>query len=228
EYESLDIPITVVSSAPSNPLGNLIFYGGSFGVIIALIGALLWVKIFSVPKLIRIMNGMIKSLSKGKIPENPECSERDQLLHDMINEELEPVNIYKPIEEIPRFTVEFHIPEIESLLAELAEITGLEETDVAAFRTDLARMKPSERPGFLNEVIKQERARRAEEIAEKKPEKDDATRLVTPEELEEVGERLLQMGLSQEQVDEVLEGAKDMTRAELETVLDQLDDSLNQ
>ncbi|MHA1908435.1 MAG: hypothetical protein ACW98Y_14135, partial [Candidatus Thorarchaeota archaeon] len=229
EYQQLDIPITVVATAPpSDPLTQFIMFGGSFGIIAALIGALLWVKIFSVPKLIRVMNGMIKKLSKGKVPEDPECLARNQLLHDIINEGLEPVNIYKPIDEIPEYTVDFKVPEIESLLAELAMITGLEEADVAAFRADLSRMKPSERPGFLNEVIKQERARRAEELAEKKPEADDATRIVTPEELEEVGARLLEMGLTQEQVDDVLESASEMTRAELQTVLDQLDDSMNQ
>jgi hypothetical protein len=228
EYQSLDVPITVVSSAPSDPLGQIIMFGGSLGIIVALIGTLLWVKIFSVPKLVRIMNKMIKSVSKGKVPENPECAGRNHLIHDMINEEIAPVNIYKPIDEIPEFTIEFKVPEIEGLLAELAMITGLEEADVAAFRADLSRMKPSERPGFLNEVIKQERARRAEELAEKEPEADDGTRIVTPEELEEVGERLLEMGLTQEQVDEVLESATEMTRAELQTVLDQLDDSMNQ
>ncbi|MDF1540414.1 MAG: hypothetical protein P1Q69_16080, partial [Candidatus Thorarchaeota archaeon] len=229
EYQQVDIQITVVATPPTqDPLQVIITYGGFGGIILILLGTLLWMKVFSVPKLIRIMNGMIKKVSKGVVPENPECSQRNQILHDIINEGLEPVGIYKPIDEIPLYSVDFHVPETETLLAELAVITGLEESDVAAFRADLARMKPSERPGFLNEVIKQEKARRAEELAEKTPEKVDATRIVTPEELEEVGERLLKMGLSQEQVDDVLESAKEMTRAELETVLEQLDDSMNQ
>ncbi|MCK5239792.1 MAG: hypothetical protein KAR33_09610, partial [Candidatus Thorarchaeota archaeon] len=229
EYQQLDVPITVVATAaPSDPLTQFLMFGGSIGVIFALIGALLWVKIFSVPKLIRVMNGMIKSVSKGKVPESPDCSGRDQLLHDIINEGLEPVNIYKPIDEIPEYTIDFQVPEMESLLAELAIITGLEEADVAAFRADLSRMKPSERPGFLNEVIKQEKARRADELAEKQPEAVDATRVVTVEELQEVGERLLKMGLPQEHVKEILESAKEMTRAELDTVLEQIDKSMEQ
>ena len=203
-------------------------FGGSIGIIFALIGALLWVKVYSVPKLIRIMNGMIKSLSKGKVPEKPEVNERDALIQSIINEGLAAINLSKSIEEIPKLTIEFHVPETESLLLELSEITGLGEEDIAAFRVDLVRMKPSERPGFLNEVIKQEKARRAQELAEKKPEKADATRKVTPEELQEVGERLAKLGLPEDQIEEVLESAKEMTRAELDAVLEQMDKSLEE
>ncbi|MFW9908350.1 MAG: hypothetical protein ACFFEF_07225, partial [Candidatus Thorarchaeota archaeon] len=228
-YQVQNLPLTIVATAPpQDPLMNLIMIGGSAGIIFALIGALLWVKIFSIPKIIRILNKMIKSVSKGKVPEKPECAGRNDLLHDMVNEALAPVGIYKPLDEMPTETIDFKVPETESLLMELASITGLAESDIAAFRTDLTRMKPSERPGFLNEVIKQEKARRAQELAEKQAVDEDATRTVTPEELREVGERLLKMGLPPEQVEEVLESAKDMTRAELETVLEQLDKSLNE
>ncbi len=229
DFEEQDLTITVVAVAqPQDPLMTFIMFGGSIGIIFALIGALLWVKVYSVPKLIRIMNGMIKSLSKAKIPEKPEVSERDALMQSMINEGLAAINLSKPIEEIPMLSIDFHVPETESLLLELSEITGLGEDDIAAFRTDLARMKPSERPGFLNEVIKQEKARRAQEIAEKKPEKADATRKVTTEELQEVGERLAKLGLPEDQIEEVLESAKEMTRAELDAVLEQMDKSLEE
>ncbi len=229
DYEQQNLAFTIVSTAPpQDPLMTVMVFGGSFAIIIALIGALLWVKVYSVPKLIRIMNGMIKSVSKAKVPEKPEVPERNRLLQGMINENLAPMKISKPLAEIPSETIELMIPETEALLMELAEITNLGEEDIQAFRVDLARMKPSERPGFLNEVIKQEKARRAEEIAKKTPGKADAARKVTPEELQEVGERLQKLGLPEDQIEEVLESAKDMTRAELDAVLEQMDKSMEE
>ena len=229
DYEQQNLAFTIVSTAPpQDPLMTVMVFGGSFAIIIALIGALLWVKVYSVPKLIRIMNSMIKSVSKAKVPEKPEVPERNRLLQGIINENLAPMKISKSLAEIPSETIELMIPETEALLMELAEITNLGEDDIASFRVDLARMKPSERPGFLNEVIKQEKARRAEELAKKSPEKAEVTRKVTPEELQEVGERLQKLGLPEDQIEEVLESARDMTRAELDAVLEQMDKSMEE
>lgn len=222
-YVVQDIEIVIIGSTPpSDPLLNLLTLGGSIGVIFLLLGALLYVRVFSVPKIVRILNRMIKKLAKGAIPEAPEMMMRDKLLHIIINENLDPIGIQKPLEEIPAFTIEIELPELDNLLEELASITGLEEEDINVLRTDLARMRASERPGFLLEVIKQERARRAQDISEEKEEVKAAER-VTEEELEDIRKKLEKLGIAPDEIDVIIENARELTRAEIDALLDSFD-----
>jgi hypothetical protein len=120
------------------------------------------------------------------------------------------------------------IPETEALLSELAEITGLTEDDVSAFNADLMRMKPSERSGFLMEVIHQEKARRSEDIAgkKKKKEKKVSKKAVTKAELDEVRAKLETMGFSEEQLELLIENAKNLSKAEIDTLLEDMGGSV--
>ena len=63
-------------------------------------------------------------------------------------------------------TVEVEALDVERLLDELQSVIGLTEEDVAVLQHDLDSMRPSERAGFIGEVLRQERARRARELAE--------------------------------------------------------------
>jgi hypothetical protein len=91
-------------------------------------------------------------------------------------------------------------------------------------------MKASERPGFLKEVIEQEKARRADVLA--KP----TDRVVTPEEvplselpdeLEDLRKKLIKKGMAGEEIDIIVEEAKSLSKADLDALLDSLGISLD-
>jgi hypothetical protein len=86
-------------------------------------------------------------------------------------------------------------------------------------------MKASERPGFLKEVIDQERARRADVLA-------TPTDVVTPEEeiplsdlpgeLEDLRKKLLKKGMAGEEIEIIIQEAKSLSKADLDALLDSL------
>ena len=91
-------------------------------------------------------------------------------------------------------------------------------------------MKPSERSGFLREVITQEEARRAETLAGYEAEPEPAEKVIMeeePGELEELKERLLKKGMAMEEIEIILEQAKTLSKADLEALLDSLGISLD-
>ncbi|UCE09504.1 MAG: hypothetical protein JSW61_11110, partial [Candidatus Thorarchaeota archaeon] len=227
-YAVGSVEIAIDANPVAVDLMALYLQYAAFGVVIVgLGGALLWVRVFSVPKVIRIINSMVKKLRKGRVPEPAPVSGRNELILDIVNEGLAQVGLSKPLEEMPAETIIAEAPEVEHLLAELAEITGLEEEDVQALRVDLSRMRASERPGFLMEVIKQERSRRAEAIAEKKKKKKvEKKDVVTEEDLEEIRQRLLKLGIAKEEVEILVEQAKSLSKAEIEALLDEMTSGL--
>jgi Mg/Co/Ni transporter MgtE len=89
-------------------------------------------------------------------------------------------------------------------------------------------MRPSERAGFISEVLKQERARRARAIAEAKAEPEipeamiELERKLTEEELEHLRERLLSLGISDTEADLMVEQARSLTKAEIDALLDEI------
>ena len=142
---------------------------------------------------------------------------------EILKEEMKGSSISKTIEDVAPEPIVVHVPEVNALLERLAEITGLGEVEIQAFRADLARMKPSERPGFLKEVIEQEEARRAEELAGKEeviaePTLDKKLEEL-PEETEELKQKLLSKGLAPEEIEVILEEAKNLSKADLEALL---------
>ncbi len=139
--------------------------GGGFGILIVAMLIVGYVRVWSIPVLIRALNRMIRALGKGRIPKGPKVTTRRALALAIVNEELESMKLQKDQEDIAPEPIITSVPEVNELLEELASITGLGEAEIEAFRADLARMRASERTGFLKEVIDQERARRADVLA---------------------------------------------------------------
>ena len=86
-------------------------------------------------------------------------------------------------------------------------------------------MKPSERPGFLKEVINQEKARRADALArpsERRAAVEDMTLDQLPDELEDLKQRLLKKGMAPEEIEVIIEESKSLSKADLEALLDSL------
>ncbi|MHA2135778.1 MAG: hypothetical protein ACW99J_18125, partial [Candidatus Thorarchaeota archaeon] len=199
------------------------------GVSLIFLAGLLYayVKVFSVPKSIRALNKMLKALRRGRIPKATPSPSRAEIILIIANEELSSVLLEKTLEDVTGETVEAVVPEVDALLDRLAEITGLEEGEIDAFRQDLARMKASERPGFLMEVIKQEEARRADALAgieaEEIPIEEKRDVLGDqPEELDDLRRKLVKKGLGEDEIDVILEQAKSLSRADLEALLGSL------
>ncbi len=107
--------------------------------------------------------------------------------------------------------------EIEDLDEEIDEVSDMNEIDES----------DSEEPidGPSDDFIEDESD--SEDLVEETSENEEVTSLVTPEELEIVGENLLAMGLSKDEVDEILNSAKDMTYSELLEVLDKIEEGMD-
>ena len=87
-------------------------------------------------------------------------------------------------------------------------------------------MRPSERAGCINEVLKQERARRAKELAEAEAEVvtpgEEVDDMLSDEELEHLKERLMKMGIEDTEADLMVEQAKNLSRAEIDALLSEI------
>ncbi|MHA2386584.1 MAG: hypothetical protein ACXAEE_10295, partial [Candidatus Thorarchaeota archaeon] len=198
--------------------------GGGFIFIFLAIAIIAYAKHFAIPWIIRVLNKMIAALAKGKVPSPVKVRTREDLVLEIVNEELKPSALEKELEDIPGPSIEAIVPEIEDLLERLAEITGLGEIELEAFRQDLARMRASERPGFIREVIEQEEARRAEALAEAEPIPAEAKEILEekPEELDELRMKLKRKGMSDDEIEIIIEQAKSLSKADLEALLDSL------
>ena len=225
-YVSDFIILTIKSdiSAEQQFQQTLMIGGGTMLVFIALL-IVAYVRVYSIPKQLRELARMIRALAKGRIPKPASAPARQALVMDMVNEELAPLKLKKDETEVAPEPIITTVPEVNELLEELASITGLGEVEIEAFRADLARMKPSERPGFLKEVIDQEKARRADALA-KPAERARAVEEVTldqlPDELEDLKQKLLKKGMAPEEIEVILEEAKSLSKADLEALLDSL------
>lgn len=225
-YYSQVIEIRVQSDvSPQQQFQQNLAIGGGFSLLIIAMLIVGYVRVWSVPYLIRQMNRMIRALKKGRIPKPPKVSSRQQIAMVIVNEELAAMKVQKPPEDIAPEPIITTVPEVNDLLEELASITGLGESEIEAFRADLARMKASERPGFLREVIEQERARRADVLAKpvkEKPSPDKIPLQDLPGELEDLRNKLLKKGMAPEEIDIILEEAKNLSKADLDALLDSL------
>jgi len=199
--------------------------GGGFSLLIVALLIIGYVRVWSIPILIRALNRMIRTLGAGRVPKPPKVSTRQALALAIVNEDLESVKIQKPLEDIAPEPIITSVPEVNELLEELATITGLGEAEIEAFRADLARMKASERPGFLKEVIDQERARRADVLAAPVKEitiTEEIPLEDLPGELEDLRKKLLKKGMASEEIDIIVQEAKSLSMADLDALLDSL------
>jgi hypothetical protein len=198
--------------------------GGSAFILIAML-IVAYVRVWSVPKQIRTLNRMIRALSKGRIPKAPSAPSRQSIAMGIVNGEAESLKISKRADEIAEYPIETSIPEVNELLEELAAITGLGESEIAAFRSDLARMKASERTGFLQEVIDQEKARRADVLAKPpvgEPTLEEMPLEQRPEELDDLRQKLIKKGMAIDEIDIIIEEAKSLSKADLDALLNSL------
>ncbi|MFW9844866.1 MAG: hypothetical protein ACFFEV_09840, partial [Candidatus Thorarchaeota archaeon] len=188
--------------------------------------AALYFRVLSVPKLLRAIRRMIAALGKGRIPEPHDSPQRREMLLTMMNEDLEPLGITKTMDDIAVSTVDIAAMDVEDLLEQLAFVVGLTAEDVDTLRRDLDQMRPSERAGFINEVLKQERARRAKELAEAEADVaapgEEVEDVLSDEELEDLKARLIKMGIEETEADLMVEQAKNLTRAEIDALLSEI------
>ncbi|MFW9976416.1 MAG: hypothetical protein ACFFDQ_14180, partial [Candidatus Thorarchaeota archaeon] len=135
------------------------------------------------------------------------------------------MKLYKDPSEIADYPIITTVPEVNQLLEELASITGLGAAEIDAFRADLARMKASERPGFLKEVIDQEKARRADVLAQPPTRElplEEVPLAQRPEELDDLRQKLIKKGMAVDEIDVILEEAKSLSKADLDALLNSL------
>jgi hypothetical protein len=184
-----------------------------------------YVRVWSVPAQIRALNRMIRALRKGRIPKPPKVPRRLDMSMEIVNEEADSLKLFKTADEITEYPIETTVPEVNELLEELAAITGLGEAEIEAFRADLARMKASERPGFLKEVIDQEKARRADVLAKPpvgEPAPEDVPLEQRPEELDDLRQKLIKKGMAVDEINIILQEAKSLSKADLDALLNSL------
>jgi len=211
--------------SPAQQFQQQLTIGAGFSVLIVALLLIGYVRIWSIPVLIRALNRMIRALSKGRVPKPPKVSSRHALAMAIVNEDLKSIKLQKPPEDIAPEPIITTVPEVNDLLEELASITGLGVEEIEAFRTDISRMKASERPGFLKEVIDQEKARRADVLAgpiTKASSTENILLADLPSELEDLRDKLLKKGMASEEIEIILEEAKSLSKADLDALLDSL------
>ncbi|TFG11720.1 hypothetical protein EU537_11540 [Candidatus Thorarchaeota archaeon] len=226
DYQTQSVEFTVFSDlTPAQQAQQNAIVGGGTSLMIIAVLVVLYVKVWSIPKIVRKMNKMIKALSKGKIPDPADVPSRQATVLSAVNEEIKSVSIKKTAAEVAEIPIDIRAPEVNELLARLVEITGLSDEEIQAFRRDLSRMKASERPGFLKEVIEQEEARRADELAEKEVPSEAASEESLeqrPEDMEDLRSKLLKKGLPKDEIDLILEEAKGLSKADILALLESL------
>ncbi|MFW9860885.1 MAG: hypothetical protein ACFFEX_00725 [Candidatus Thorarchaeota archaeon] len=229
DYQTGVLSFDIYSEFSPETLGlfRTFSYAGLLLILVAGLAAA-YVRVWSVPKLLRIIRRMVSLLGKGQIPPAAKVRDRRAYLLHVMNDELEPVGIRKTMQDVAVSTVEVEALDVEQLLEELQVVVGLTHEDISVLRSDLEKMRPSERAGFIGEVIRQERARRARELAEvevsaEAPEAvSEAERMLTEDELEHLKQELIKMGIEPSEADLMVEQAKSLTKAEIDALLDQI------
>jgi hypothetical protein len=157
-YESAGSSV-VVSVEPSEfdiLIERAIFFGVPIGFVL-LIGAILWTRLFSVPKRLRQIRGMVRTVSKGKIPEVPDnVLSRQEIIANLFNDIAESIGITKTAASMPTEAIATDVPEIEELLVQLSILSELSPEELEDFKIDVSKMKLSEQVAFVKEVINQE------------------------------------------------------------------------
>jgi hypothetical protein len=211
--------------SPQQQFQQALTIGGGTALIIIAMLIVAYVRVWSVPVQIRALNRMIRALRRGRVPKPYRAPSRLDSTMEIVNEEADALKLSKVADEITEYPIVTTVPEVNELLEELAAITGLGEAEIEAFRADLARMRASERPGFLKEVIDQEKARRADVLA-KPPEAEPAPEQVPleqrPEELDDLRQKLIKKGMAIDEIDVIIEEAKSLSKADLDALLSSL------
>jgi hypothetical protein len=137
-------------------LERSLIYGLPIGVI-CIIGAILWSRLFSLPKRLREIRGMVREINRGRIPKVPDgVQTRREILTELFNEIVQPIGLVRAPETMPDYSLTAEVPEIEELLIQLSILTELTPDELDDFRADVSKMKLSEQAAFIKEVISQE------------------------------------------------------------------------
>jgi hypothetical protein len=121
-----------------------------------------YVKVWSVPKRIRQINGQLKALRKGKMPKPiGDVKSRQQLAAELFNDTFETLKITRTAAQMPEDALPIEVPEMGELLMQLAILTNLSQSELDDFQADIKKMKMSEQAAFVKEVIMQEAIRAA-------------------------------------------------------------------
>ncbi|MFW9964335.1 MAG: LamG-like jellyroll fold domain-containing protein [Candidatus Sifarchaeia archaeon] len=135
---------------------RVVIYGIPVGLIL-LVGAVLWTRLFSVPKRLREIRGMVRDISKGKMPHPPaNIPSRQEIVANLFNDIAGPIGIKKAASSMPIEAIATAVPEIEVLLVQLSILTKLTPEELEDFKLDVSKMKLSEQVNFVKEVINQE------------------------------------------------------------------------
>ncbi len=164
EYHEIQTIRVSVNSDPNDTdilIGQVTTYGLPISLlVITLLG--LYVRVWSVPKRIRQINGQIKSLRKNKIPKPiSDVKSRSQLIADLYNDTYEKTKMTRTAAEMPEESIPIQVPEMGELLVQLAILTNLNADELEEFKGDISKMKMSEQAAFVREVIMQEAIRAA-------------------------------------------------------------------
>ncbi|MFW9833695.1 MAG: DUF2341 domain-containing protein [Candidatus Thorarchaeota archaeon] len=161
ESASLTLAVSVEPSDMDLLIERSIIFGFPIGII-CLVGAYLWSRIFSLPKLLRKIGRMVKDVGRGRIPKVPdEVRTRQELVAELFNDNAAAIGVVKTAEVMPKFPVTLDVPEIEELLIQLSILSELTPEELEDFRNDVSKMKLSEQVAFTKEVINQEAIKQA-------------------------------------------------------------------
>ncbi|MBD3158833.1 MAG: DUF2341 domain-containing protein, partial [Candidatus Lokiarchaeota archaeon] len=157
----LELRVNVIPTQGQQSMDTALRLGTPISLFIILL-LVAYIKVWSIPKRLRQINGQIKSLEKGKIPSPiDEAKSRQDLVAELFNDTFREVQVTRTPESMPSEAVEIEVPELGELLVMLSILTHLSPEELEDFKGDIDKMKPSEKAAFIKEVIQQEAIRAA-------------------------------------------------------------------
>ena len=153
--------ITINQNGTDQVLTMAITYGVPLLLLVALI-AIAYVRVLSVPKRLRQINGQIKVIRKGKVPKPvSDAKSRQEIVTELFNDTYEKTGIVRTPGQMPEESIPVQVPELGELLIQLSILTNLNQQELDDFKADISKMKMSEQAAFVKEVIMQEAIRAA-------------------------------------------------------------------
>ncbi|MFX1483934.1 MAG: hypothetical protein ACFFCP_12205, partial [Promethearchaeota archaeon] len=158
---SITLRIDVHPTEFARTMTTVFTFGAPIVILLALMIGL-YVRVWNVPKRLRQINSLIKSIRKGKVPKPVSgVKSRQQLITDLFNDTYEKTGIVRTVDQIPEESIPVQVPELGELLIQLSILTHLNQQELDEFKADIAKMKLSEQAAFVKEVIMQEAIRAA-------------------------------------------------------------------
>ncbi len=157
----ISLRVQVNPTPIAETLTTVFLYGTPISILIVLLIGM-YIRVWSVPKRLRQINGLIKSIRKGKIPKAvSDAKSRQELVTDLFNDTFAELRISRALGQVPEESIPVEIPELGELLIQLSILTNLNQQELDDFKADITKMKLSEQAAFVKEVIMQEALRAA-------------------------------------------------------------------